>query len=300
MSTNLTYIDGNLLEDVTRVVVNISPIDTPVLSSIGKTRAYNTLHQWPIDSLASRANSPIVEGTTVTYTAVAAPTRVTNYTQLMSKTYAVSSAERSVKGAGVDDMFIYQKGRALKELANNMEYALLTATSSAGTATEARQMKGLLSFIATNASVVVSGTKLTESLFVGLLQIAWAQGGNPDTVWVGSYMKRAITAFTTGGTRFVDASSKKLTANVSVYESPFGIVEVELSRDVPNTDLAAVVVCVERSRLKMAILDPVTVKDPSEVAQTIYGSNGYVFTEISLEVGNEAGLSKGTGYTTSI
>ena len=90
MSTNLTYIDGNLLEDVTRVVVNISPTDTPVLSSIGKTRAYNTLHQWPIDSLAARGNTPIVEGTTVTYAAVAAPTRVTNYTQLMSKTYAVN------------------------------------------------------------------------------------------------------------------------------------------------------------------------------------------------------------------
>lgn len=298
MGALLTYSDGNLLESVTRMVVNLSPTDTPVMSSIGKTKAINTLHQWPEDSLATRGSNAVVEGSALSYGTRTPPSRVTNYTQLMSQLYSVSSAEISAKGAGVDDMFIYQKSKALKELANDMEWNLLVATSSAGTATQARQMKGLISFISTNATVYASTLSFVETMFIDLLQKSWTYGGNPNVAWAGSYMKRAITAFTAQNTRYIAAQDAKLVNNVAIYESPFGIVDVELSRDLPNATNTAVVIVAEREKLAMAILTPVTVKDPSEVAQTIYGQNGYVETEITLQC-TEKACAKATGMSIS-
>lgn len=288
MGTVLTYNDGNLLESVTRMVINISPTDTPVMSSIGKTKAIQTLHQWPEDSLASRGSNATVEGTTITYGTRTAPARRTNYTQFMTKEYSVSSSDINSKGAGVDDMFIYQKGKALKELSNDMEWNLINATSSAGTTVAARQMGGLLQFITTNATTYASTVKMVETMFISLLQAAWAAGGNPNVAWVGSYMKRAITAFTAQNTRWISANDNKLVSNVQIYESPFGVVDVELSRDIPNATATARVVVAEREKVAMSILIPVTVKDPTEVAQTIYGMNGYVETEVSLQITEKA------------
>ena len=296
MATLLTYNDGNLLESVTKMVVNISPLDTPVMSSIGKVKAIQTLHQWPEDALASRANNAVVEGASISYGVVTQPTRVTNYTQFMTKPFSVSSSEIASKGAGVDDAFVYQKSKALKELANDMEYNLINMTTSAGTATQARQMKGLISFISTNATVYASTISLVETMFIELLQKVWAAGGNPDVSFVGSYMKRAITAFSAQNTRWISANDNRLVNNVQIYESPFGVVEVELSRDIPNATNTAVVVVGERSKAAMAILDPVTIKDPSEVAQSIYGKNGYVSTEVTLQV-TEKAFAKATGMS---
>lgn len=295
----LTYNDGNLLESVTRMVINISPTDTPVMSSIGKTKAIQTLHQWPEDALATRGVNATVEGATVTYGTRTAPSRVTNYTQLLTKTYSVSSSDINSKGAGVDDMFIYQKGKALKELANDMEYNLINMTTSAGTATEARQMKGLVSFVSTNVTVYASTLSLVETMFVELLQKAWAAGGNPNVCWAPSYMKRAITAFTAQNTRWIAANDQKIVANVQIYESPFGVVDVELTRDLPNATNTAVIIVAEREKLAMAILTPVVVKDPTEVAQTIFGMNGYVETEVTLQI-TEKACAKGSGWSIAI
>lgn len=298
MSTILTYNDGNILESVTKMVVNLSPTDTPFLSSIGKSKAVNTLHQWPEDSLASRGSNAIVEGTTISYGTRTAPSRVTNYTQLMVVPYSASSSEIAAKGAGVDNHFTYQKSKALKELANDMEWNLINATDSAGTATQARQMAGLLHFISTSATTSWGAPtpKLTETAFILMLQQVWAQGGDPDKAYAPSYMKRAITAFSSNVTRYVAASDNKLVNNVAIYESPFGVVEVALTRDLPNAEATAGVVVGQNSKASIAFLDPVTIKDPSEVSQNIYGTQGYVFTEATLEI-NEKAWSKMQGFS---
>ena len=298
MATFLTYNDGNELESVTKMVVNLSPIDTPVLSSIGKTKCIQTLHQWPEDSLATRANNAIVEGTTISFGTRTAPSRVTNYTQLMVVPYSVSSSDIASKGAGVDNQFTYQKAKALKELSNDMEYNLINMTSSAGTATQARQMAGLRASITTNstASWGTPTPKLTETAFILMLQQVWAAGGDPKNCYAPSYMKRAITAFSSNVTRYVDANANKLVNNVAVYESPFGVVEIALTRDLPNAESTAAVVVGDNSKASVAFLEPVTVKDPSEVAQTIYGTQGYVSTECTLEI-NEKSWSKMEGFS---
>jgi hypothetical protein len=38
-------------EDLSDVIYDISPQDTPIMSSIGKTKATNVFHEWQTDSL---------------------------------------------------------------------------------------------------------------------------------------------------------------------------------------------------------------------------------------------------------
>ncbi len=40
-------------EDLSDVIYNISPTDTPIMSSIGKTKATGVYHEWQTDSLAA-------------------------------------------------------------------------------------------------------------------------------------------------------------------------------------------------------------------------------------------------------
>ena len=50
-------------EDLTDVIYDISPTDTPIMSSIGKTKATSVYHEWQTDSLAAATTSnALVEG----------------------------------------------------------------------------------------------------------------------------------------------------------------------------------------------------------------------------------------------
>ena len=42
-------------EDLSDIIYNISPTDTPFMSSIGKEKAAGTLHEWQTDALAAAA-----------------------------------------------------------------------------------------------------------------------------------------------------------------------------------------------------------------------------------------------------
>ena len=98
-----TYNEPTNREDLTDVVTNISPTQTPITSMIGKTKANATYHEFPEDVLADAAANAHVEGEKDTAVAAAARTRSGNYTQIMKKGYIVSNTQQAVKTAGVAD-----------------------------------------------------------------------------------------------------------------------------------------------------------------------------------------------------
>ncbi len=55
MATYQTYTAIGMREDLSDVIYNISPTDTPFMSSIGKTKATAVYHEWQTDSLAAAA-----------------------------------------------------------------------------------------------------------------------------------------------------------------------------------------------------------------------------------------------------
>lgn len=297
MAVLVTYDDGNRLEDVMQMVIQLSPTDTPFISGIAKTRATNTFHQWPEDTLASRGDNANVEGSSFSFGTVTAPTRISNLTQVFDKTYHVSSTERWVNGAGVDDMYLYQQQKALMEISNDIEHAFIRGSRASGNASTARRMAGALNFITTNATAVASGTTLTESFYNGLAELCWEQGGRPDEVYVGAKLKRIISSYTAGSTKNIASEDKRLTLAVDVYESDFGTQKIFLARDMLTGAVANAIMMIENRKFKMAVGEPVNILPESEVVQDTHGTKGVVRGELTLEVLGERHNAKATGLS---
>ncbi len=61
------------------IIYDISPTDTPIMSSIGKTKATSVNHEWQTDALAAATTSnALVEGATATEGTIAPTTRLGN------------------------------------------------------------------------------------------------------------------------------------------------------------------------------------------------------------------------------
>ena len=299
-----TYADGNRLEDVMLSVIMMTPTDTPFISGIAKTRAKNTYHQWPEDSLAARtgdASSTVVEGAAYSYSAPTAPSRRGNVTQIVARQYSVSSTERWVQGAGVDDAWTYSQQKALMELGNVMEHVYLRSSFHSGNASVARRMAGAMNFVTTNATAVATGTTLSESFFNGLGELCYAQGGRPNEVYVGQRLKRNISAFTGGATKNVASEDKRLTLSTDVYESDFGIMKIILSRDIAAQSSGLNdndILVIDSRKFRMAIGEPAHIVP--DVAQSVHGTQGVVRFEGTLEVLGEAHNAKATALASTL
>ena len=62
MATYKTYAAVGEREDLSNTIFNIAPTETPVVSSIGKTKATATYHEWQTDTLAPAVVTGLTEG----------------------------------------------------------------------------------------------------------------------------------------------------------------------------------------------------------------------------------------------
>lgn len=247
-NTFVTASAKGIREELSNVIYNISPMDTPFMSGIKKGKVGNTYFEWQTDALAAAANNKVNEGNDVssgTATAVTATVRIGNYCQISQKDGLVSGTQRAVNTAGRKDEFAYQIAKRAKELKRDMEYAL--TQNGTYTSTDPRQTRGLAGWCATNCLVgagagaapvagatntaPVAGTSrsFTESLLKTNLQAIWIAGGSPSMLMVGGAQKQVVSTFTGNATRTNDADDKALYAAVDVYYSDFGKLKV-----VPN------------------------------------------------------------------
>ena len=121
-NTYLTTSDVGRREDLIDIIYRISPTQTPVLNMAAKTKATNTLHEWQVQDLASAvSNNAQAEGDDASAKTITATARLTNRTQISTKTVIVSGSEMQANTAGVKDMLGYQLGLASLELKRDME-----------------------------------------------------------------------------------------------------------------------------------------------------------------------------------
>ena len=67
MPTYQTFTAIGMREDLSDVIYNISPTETPIMSSIGKTSATAVYHEWQTDTLATATTAnAAVEGADAT------------------------------------------------------------------------------------------------------------------------------------------------------------------------------------------------------------------------------------------
>jgi len=248
-NTVTKYAVNGQREDLSDIIYNISPTDTPFMSTIGKSKATAVNHEWQIDALAApAADNYHLEGDEISFDAQATTSRIGNKTQISRKAVIVSGTMESVDLAGRNNELAYLISKASKELKRDMETTLTAnqapVDSGAGAA---RRMASLESWIKTNsdkgtgsaADPGTSGTNartdgtqraFTESQLKSMIRKVWTEGGDPSMVMVGAFNKQKLSGFTGGATRMDDAENKRLVSAIDVYESDFGALQVVANR----------------------------------------------------------------------
>lgn len=281
-------------EDLIDVITTISPVDTWFMSNIGNDRATAIKHEWQTDALASAAANAQIEGDDFASTQVTPTTRLQNSCQILVKVFQITETQQAVNPAGRRNEVDYQQTKKAKEMARDMEYALLiNASEVTGTSGVARQLKGVLGWIATNVTTASATTvDLTETVYNDNLALIWAQGGFPSYTLVGVYQKRKIAGFTSN-VRNINADSQKIVNTVSVYESDFGVIQVRLHQQINTTAPDTVLNLGVLDLWKKAFLRPILT---THLAKTGSSDKYKMEAEFTLESRNEKGSGKLTGY----
>lgn len=229
-----TYVAVGNKEDISDLITNISPKETPFFTMCGKgVKATATNHEWLEDSLRKPVPNKKKEGFDYGVVDPSPRERRGNYTQIFSNGYGVTATQEAVMKHGVTSEIGYQMAKAMKETAMDVELALITqATKVAGSDSLPREFGGVPYWITTNA--VAAGAPLTEALLNDVLQKCWDEGGTPSKVFLSGTQKRVVSSWSGDGDKHLDQNSKKLVNSISVYESDFGIVSFIPHRMMPN------------------------------------------------------------------
>jgi hypothetical protein len=243
-------------DDLSDVIHNISPTQTPFLSMAAKSKAKNTLHEWQKDQLATAGQNAVIEGDDATLDASSPTVRVGNYTQISDKTVVVSGTQEATDKAGRRSEMSYQIAKKAKELKRDIEFVLTgNQASDAGSSTLARKTGSVEAWLASNVSrgaggasggysagtvaAATDGTQraFTEALLKTVIQSCWANGGDPSTIIVGPKNKAVASGFTGIATQYREnkgAAQATIIGAADVYVSDFGehrIVASRFSRD---------------------------------------------------------------------
>jgi hypothetical protein len=215
--------------------------------------------------------------------------RKQNFLQLFKKDVIVSGTQEAVTQlGGINDEFTYQQQQRIREALRDLEKAVILGILSGntiGSATARRTMKGLRSFITTNAQSV--GATLTESWLGNSLKAAWDQGGTDvDVILAGVNYKRIIDQFN-ASRKLIPNEDSKFSNLVSEYESTFGVMRVVLSRWMPANEA----LILSSQRIKVLPLQGRSFQF-KEVASQGDARKGMVLGEYTVEVRNEEGLAR--------
>lgn len=295
-----TFSSNGLRESLADEIYNISPEETPFISSIGKGKATAVYEEWQTDKLRAAFNNRKEQGNEGAAGSITPTDRVGNRTQISDDTYAVTGTQEAVSKAGRKSEIAYQDAKKMVELKRDIEFAALQNTTAIAAASGvAGQARGVLGWIATNTvkgaggvdpnplptgnTAPTDGTQveLTEDMLKELGQKCWEQGGNPTMLFVPAAQRAKVSAFTGGATKFDKTEDKTLNATVEVYVGDFGRYSIINSRYQRARELFLI----QPDMWKLLTLRPMKGED---LAKTGDSKKRMINTEWTLRCNNEA------------
>lgn len=289
-------------EDLIDVIYDISPTETPIMSTLARTKATAVFHEWQSDSLtAATAANAAVEGADGVSATISPTTRLGNYTQIVQKTIQVSGTLEAVNKAGRRSERAYQLAKASSELKRDMETIICANQGrDAGSSSAARKLGAILSWLKTNTSAGTSGTDpttigvstrsdgatrtFTEQLLKDVVAEVFDSGGTPSMLSVGSGLKQKVSSFAgIAAQRYMapDNAPTTIIGAADVYLSDFGSLAVTPNRFQRTRD--ALILDPEYAAL--AYLRPFQTND---LAKTGDSEKTQLLAEFTLEMRNEA------------
>ena len=310
-NTFTRYSSVGIREELSNVIKNISPEDTPFQSNIRSESVSNTYFEFQTDELSAAAANAQLDGDDIaTFSAVTPSVRLGNYTQIMRKDFVLADNLEIINAAGRKSEIAYQLAKVGSELKRDVEFNLLSNQGqNAGSTTVARKTRGLPSWISTNVSKGTGGANgtattartdgtqraMTEAMLKTVVQSMWNEGGKPKMVMVGPHVKTVISGFSGIAEQRFNIDSVKpgvIIGAADIYLSDFGSLTIvpnrfQRARDafVLDPDLCAVATLRPMKQVKLA--------------KTGDAEKRMVLCEVGLKVDQEAGLGLIADLSTS-
>jgi len=297
-----SYDAVGIREDLSDIITNISPEETPFYTKCRKTTARNTLVEWQTDSLRSSAANAHLEGDETSFDTVTATVRLNNATQIFKNAVVIADTDEGLDKAGRASEIAYTTLKIAKEQKLDIEKALFDSNAKVNTNGSARELAGVPAWLTSNtdfganegADPTGDGTDtrtdetttlraFDQDRFDTVMQSIWENGGNPDTVYLSAFQMNKALAFSGNNNQRsnVQAGDERVIKSLAVYVTPWGTVEFLPSRENRSRD----VLIIQDDMWEVATLRPTK---NIELAKTGDATKRQVVTELTLCAKNEA------------
>jgi len=283
---------GGIREDLSNIIYNIAPEETPFMSGIGRSTCDNTYFEWQIDTLDGGNDNRQIEGDDANVLAAVEPLRVGNYTQISTKAVQSSGTAEAVDFAGRKSTQAYQMAKRAKELKLDMEAMLLELAQAptAGTSSTPRATGSVGAWITSNVTV---GTVVSEDDIRDNMEQCWKAGAKPTVLMCDGVVKQAISALSQSVSELRTAANNKSTAfvvaAVDIYVSDFGNLQIVPNRLMP----AETAYLLDYEYWDIAYLRPFMTHDLARTGDSI---SQLLVVEYGLRSKNEEANGKITGW----
>lgn len=290
-------------EDLSDKIAELFPDETPLINSIGRSKANNTYVEWQTDTLAAAdETNAAIQGDDLSNASRANTVRVGNHTQIFTKVVGASTTVEWTNKAGRQSELARELMKAGRELQTDIEKrACGNYASVAAAAGVAGKFGGALAWLSSNVSrgatgasggfsagivaAATNGTQraYTEALLKTVLQSIWVSGGNPKMVITNGTQKQAEAAFAGLATQRREAGDSRLTivAGADVYVSDFGKIAFVADRFASARDA----LIVDPEYMDLAVGESLM---PFDLATTGLAKRKALRTELTLRMLNQA------------
>tara|TARA_R110000824_G_scaffold40564_9_gene121520 strand:- start:866 stop:1834 length:969 start_codon:yes stop_codon:yes gene_type:complete len=256
-------------EDLTNILTQLAPTETPLLSLAPKSKARATYHEWTVDSLADPTTAGVFEGVDITAFSdkFENRARLGNHTQGYQRAWQVSQVQAKVDSVG-PAADAAARIKCMREIKRDIEATLVSNNNAVvGTAAAKYKMRGLGDWLDSSdpgSPIAVPSsyrtpaaqiaTSCTEVILEAMLGSMFRVSGDNSSVTMiaDTAIRNNMADFTRGGAsqdvhRYsVSGTGKKVTLAVDVFESDFGLIKVTNSNpacsfDTTNNDRAFLV-----------------------------------------------------------
>ncbi len=299
-----TFSTIGIREDLSDLISEISPIETPVYSNIGSAPAEQTFFEWQSHALTTAAQNHQPEGFDVTtFDASSTTVRLGNYTSISAKDFIVSGTNEVVNRAGRGAETAFQLARVMKELKRDVEVNICANNAAAaGSSGTARETGGIAAWLKTNVNKSATNSAdpvwatvptdarsdgvaraFTETLLKDVMKQCYDSGAEPTMMVVGSFNKQVVSGFAgVAQQRYMAPSDSPTTiiGAADVYLSDYGTLQIVPSRFMPQN----YAYFLDPDRIRMRTLRPF---QASELAKTGDAIKWMAVCEMGLQVDQE-------------
>lgn len=284
-------------EDLSDIIYNIAPFDTPMMTMAGRRNVTNIVYDWQTETLPSVDATSDLEGFELARAASQPTVRQSNVCQIKHRDATVSNTQEAGNPAGKKKEMAHQlalKGKALKR---DCEVVLFGTNQAKelGDATTERTTLGFMNFLVTNVdeagdatapsgtgTALVNGTPraFTETMVNDVMELCYTNGGEPSALVLGPFNKRVASTFEGRSNSRHMIAANKVVNSVTLYATDFGDLKILPSRWIRARDAFLV----DPSYVRVAYYRNFQRKDIATIGDA---ETKMIVTEFGLQVDNE-------------